>query len=251
MCDECGLEPLRICWGCNKAASGFLDSLCKECTRECGEPDPCHNCFVSQRRDDPSVEPAILCAPCAEARHQASVEVIGYWYWQADNTKPLSPTNVYRIPRFREVPKDAVNDLERAQEALAAYQEEMKFSGSEEEALKIYVSFYNRGSRKPKKTVKVGIVSKAEILAGQPVTPAQFFASIKVEDEFHDEEPPCNDPKLMSLRQLYEEIQGVYQDRDALFRRKKGKKWSPFDDEHLEALDDWEQQLQDELTSRR
>jgi hypothetical protein len=183
--------------------------------------------------------------------------VFAYWYWQADNSKPLSPSNVYRIPRFRKLDEGPNDPVGRADEALAAYNEEMKFSGDEEEALKIYVSFYNRGSPDPKKDAKLalreGFVSLQEILAGRHVTGEQFFEALKHSEEPWEEDDSYvgNNPKTMTMQQLSRALEEVDDDRKHFFRRMRGRQATKDDEFQIEAMDEWALQIWSELGNRR
>lgn len=174
-CEDCGAE-VKSCRVCKKTRANILSDKCSSCDEQ-------FCCIYAEQhyQDDPTVKALYLCEGCQEARNQASAQVWSYWYWPADRDEPLSPTNVYRIPRFRAVSEGPTDPVARADEALVAYNEELKFSGSEEEALKIYTSFYNRGDPNPKakKKLREGFVSLKEFLAGQPVTGEQFFEAIR------------------------------------------------------------------------
>ncbi len=181
-CEDCGQDQLHVCQHCFKRATNSRSQYCKEC--DLFESTGCPECDAEMdwpclAEVDHAKEELFLCECCTEARKQDLSQVWSYWYWPADSSQPLSPTNVYRVPRYRatsEGPKDPVT---RADEALAAYNEEMKFSGSYEEAMNIYLSFYVRHSKKKENPLKEGYVSLEEILAGQRVTARQFFDAVR------------------------------------------------------------------------
>lgn len=175
-CEDCG-EEVRVCQCCEMRGADSLSGLCGECYTETSY----YGAFY--KPDTSEMKPCFVCPPCQYERQQISAQVWSYWYWPADSSKPLSPTNVYRVPRFRAVSEGPTDPVERADEALAAYNEELKFSGNQEEAFKIYNSFYNRKHKrlikKDPKAIKEGFVSLNEILQGQHVTGDQFFAAIR------------------------------------------------------------------------
>jgi hypothetical protein len=204
-------------------------------------------------------QPIVAVAGGEESRYQASAVVWSYWYWPADNTKPVSPTNVYRVPRFRSVHEGPMDSVSRADEARAAYDEEMKFSGDEEEALKIYASFYNRGSPNPKEDRKLalreGFVSMQEILAGRHVTGEQFFNALKYPDEpwEQDDSYVGNNPKTMSKEQLYRAIEETDADRTDLLLRFSGLQGHEWPEEYQTLkfqMDEWSTRLWAELKGR-
>lgn len=249
-CEDCGGQ-VEICHLCQKTATYRMSNYCKDCNeRVC-----CFHSIEHYEDENPSQKALYLCTGCTEARDQASAEVFSYWYWPADRSEPLSPTNVYRVPRFRRLGEGTTDPVERADEARAAYDEEMKFSGDEEEALKIYVSFYNRGSptRDPKNEVREGFVSKREILKGQKVTPEQFFAALQAPEEpdFGDSEPPLsNNPKTMSKRELRKAIEEAKLDLQHFLPRLRTRQPEDHESEYLFALQEWTTQLWTELSTR-
>ena len=249
-CEDCGNE-VRVCRVCTKTRSTFLSDKCKDCN----EKFCCH--YAEEHyQDDPSVKALYLCEDCETNRYQASAVVCSYYRWPADSSQPLSPTNVYRTPRFRALTEGPMDAVSRADEARAAYDEEMKFSGDEEEALKIYVSFYNRGSADPKKdkkwAIREGFVSMKEILAGRHVTGEQFFNALKYPDEPWEEDDSYvgNNPKTMSKEQLRRALEEVDDDRKQFFRRIRGQKMTKEDEFQMEAMNEWAKSVWDELRSR-
>jgi hypothetical protein len=245
-CEDCG-KGVNVCRTCVKTRSKLFSDRCKSC-------DENYCCCYAEEHyhDDPSVKALYLCEDCEESRDQASAVVHSYWYWPADNTKPLSPTNVYRVPRFRKFDEGPMDAVSRADEALAAYEEEMKFSSNEEEALKIYTSFYNRGSPDPKKdkkwAIREGFVSIQEILAGRHVTGEQFFDALKHPEETWEEDDSYvgNNPKTMSKQQLQRAIEEAEEDLKHFFRGQRGQhghEMNQDDENHYFALNEWHQSL--------
>jgi hypothetical protein len=250
-CEDCG-DEVNVCRTCTKKPTYRMLDQCKDCDEQF-----CCSYAEEHHQDDPSVKALYLCTKCEEARSQASAEVFSYWRWPADSSKPLSPSNVYRAPRFRMVGEGTTDPVERADEARAAYDEEMKFSGNEEEALKIYVSFYNRGSPDPKKDramgLREGFVSMQEILAGRHVTGEQFFESLKYPDWEWEEDDSYvgNNPKTMSKQQLRRAMDEVDEDRKHFYRRVRGKDMTQDDEELILAMNQWALQLWGEMGNRR
>lgn len=249
-CEDCG-GHVEICHLCQKTATYRMSTYCKDCE----EKVCCWHSIEHYEDENPSKKALYLCTTCTEARDQASAEVFSYWYWAADTTKPLSPTNVYRVPRFRKLGEGTTDPVERADEARAAYDEEMKFSGDEEEALKIYVSFYNRGTptRNPKNEIREGFVSQKEILAGQKVTPEQFFAALQAAEEpdFGDSEPPLgNNPKTMSKRELRMALEEATLDLQHVLSRLRCREPTQQETDFLFAHQEWTGQLWAELSTR-
>jgi hypothetical protein len=237
-CEDCG-DEVELCHLCQKSTARSLSESCTDC-----EENP---------YEALSKKALYLCSTCTETRRQASSEIWSYWYSPVDTTKPLSPTNVYRVPRFRKVGEGVTDPVKRADEARVAYEEELRFSGSEEEALKIYVSFYNRGGpRDPKTQIREGFVSKREILAGQTVTAEQFFASLQMDPEdFGDSEPPIgNTPKTMSKRELQLAIQEAKLDLEHTFSTLRTREPTQQDVNTLLGYYAWTGRLWTELRSR-
>lgn len=247
-CEDCGAE-VRPCQLCQKTSSCGLSNYCNDCKEM-----TCCSHAIQHYQDDPTIKAVFLCNNCEYARDQASAEVWSYWYWPADRDEPLSPTNVYRIPRFRPVSEGPTDPVERADEALAAYNIEMKFSGNEDEALKIYVSFYNRGSPNPKakKQIREGFVSMREILAGQPVTGEQFFQSLKFPDREPKEDDSYvgNNPKTMTKAQLRRAIEKAEDDRQLVLGRLRGHPMSWEDQNHILMMREWSTRLWAEMKTR-
>jgi hypothetical protein len=247
-CEDCGSE-VRSCRICNKARANILSDVCQSCNEMfcCGYAEQHYH-------EDPSVKALYLCEDCQEARNQASAQIWSYWYWPADRDLPLSPTNVYRIPRFRAVSEGPTDPVARADEALAAYNEELNFSGSQEEALQIYVSFYNRGSVDPKKerqmAVREGFVSLKEILAGRHVTGDQFFKALKHPEEESEEPSIGNNPKTMTKDQLQRAIDEATEDIKRVIQRNRGQKMGWDDSILLMHIKEWASFVIAELKSR-
>jgi hypothetical protein len=245
-CEDCG-DDVRTCRVCVKTRTNFLSDKCSSCYE-----NYCCHWAEQQYQDDPSVKALYLCESCEENRYQASAEVWSYWYWPADRDEPLSPTNVYRVPRFRSVSEGTNDPVERANEALAAYNEEMKFSGDEEEALKIYTSFYNRGSPDPKakKQLREGFVSLQEILKGQPVTGHQFFEALKYPERDSEESCIGKNPETMTKHELQRAIDKAILDTKQVMGRNRGKRISDSDSLLLDQINEWSKQLFSELRGR-
>lgn len=252
-CEDCG-EQVNTCQHCCNTTVDGISKFCKDCKEITCCSHAIQNCMGY-----PLVKPLYLCEGCKETRYQASQQVWSYCYRPADINRSLSPTNVYRVPLFRPVSEGPTDPVERADEALAAYNEEMKFSGNEEEALKIYVSFYNRGMPDPKEDRKLalreGFVSMQEILAGRHVTGEQFFESLKYPDYGWEEDDSYvgNNPKTMSKQQLRRAIEEVDTDRTSLFLRLKGLRgheWPEDSQAFKFQLDAWSAQLWSELRNR-
>ncbi len=247
-CEDCG-DDVQTCRVCVKTRAKFLSDKCSSC-----DENFCCHYAEEHYQDDPSVKALYLCENCETNRYQASAVVCSYWYWPADNTQPLSPTNVYRVPRFRNIDEAPMDSESRAEEARAAYDEEMKFSGDEEEALKIYVSFYNRGSPDPKKDREMGLregfVSLQEILAGRHVTGEQFFNALQHPEEEPEESCIGNDPKTMTKHELRRAIDETILDAKHVLSRNRGKRISDSDSLLLTQINEWATQLFSELKGR-
>ena len=167
-CNDCGVD-VRVCHYCKKRESHFSD-YCEDCYRDFGYAH--QNYFP----DDPEVKPFFLCTGCKQHRQRMKIEVYRYSYWQKDRDQPLSPWNCYRSPCYRD--RDPKQDpVERADEALSAFQHELEFSGDIAEAEKILKSFYEY-PLPIEKPVRPGTVTKEELLAGQHVTGQQFFETV-------------------------------------------------------------------------
>lgn len=253
-CEDCG-KDVNACRVCVKTRAKLFSDKCKDCE----ENYCCHYAEQHYHEKEPEVKALYLCEGCEESRYQASAVVCSYFRWAADSSQPLSPTNVYRVPRFRKIDEGPMDDVSRAEEALAAYDEEMKFSGNEEEALKIYSSFYNRGSPDPKKNKKwalrEGFVSMQEILAGRHVTGEQFFNALKYADEPWEEDDSYvgNNPKTMSKQQLQRAIEETEEDLKHFFLRRRGvpgHEMTKEDENYYFALNEWHQSLWSEMGSR-
>ncbi len=254
-CEDCGAE-VDPCGYCNKRRSRGMGSYCDDCYHDFGYA---HQNFYP---NDPEVMPLFLCSPCESVRNSLKQEIVGYLRWAADYVNPLSPTNVHRHPQYRKIGDKPTDRKQREKEAQAAYDEEMAFSGSEEEAKKIYDSFFENQELKKfqeekrlSKPIRPGFVSMEEILKGQHVTGEQFFqayreAQVDDLDEFYDEEDMGNNPKTMSLRMLRKAYEQVCDDRKYLSRRCKKEGWTPDDETLMEAMNDWAKKVFDELLSR-
>lgn len=103
---------------------------------------------------------------------------MGYIYVPLRALEPLSPHNFARIAVYRNIYDGPTDPVERAEEALAAFQQEFSFTGDIQKASEIYMSFYKNvpPSDKP---VRPGPVSLQEISQGQHVSGEQFFQALR------------------------------------------------------------------------
>ncbi len=252
-CEDCGSE-VDPCGYCNKRRSRGMGSYCDDCYHDFGYA---HQNFYP---NDPEVKPLFLCKPCEGLRKSLTQEVVGYLRWAADFVNPLSPTNVQRHPQYRTIGDKPTDRKQREEEAQAAYDEEMAFSGNEEEAKKIYASFFEdeelkklQEEKRLTKPLRPGFVSMEEILKGQRVTGEQFFNALRetYDNEMDDELSDLgNNPKTMSMRQLLASLEEVSADRKMILSRNRNRFWSREDEDLMDALDDWNDRLYRELRER-
>ena len=169
-CADCGNDA-DVCRQCDKLAV-YQDGLCGHCFSYNMPSDSMCMGYVKASNEAEKIP--FKCSACSAAFWEDDKEIVSYDYVPMSFSFPVSPINVIRIARYR---MKRADPYQRATEARAAYDKELSFSGNQEEAFKIYNSFYkNMPKRKP---LKEGFVSLQEFLAGQPVSGKQFFDAIR------------------------------------------------------------------------
>jgi hypothetical protein len=254
-CEDCGETQLHVCEHCEKrVVHKFVSPYCDDC--DLFESTGCPECdaeldWPCLAEVDPKKEELFLCKDCHKNRDMDKSHIWSYWYWPANRDEPLSPTNVYRIPRYRPVSEGPSDPVARADEAMAAYNEELKFSGDQEEALKIYTSFYQRFSPKKEKPLKEGYVEMNDILKGQRVTAEQFFDAVRcAEAEEDPDDKSIHDPKKMSYTLLNRALYQVDDDRKMLSRKMRKCGTSPADEAMMDAMNAYAKAVVDEMEHR-
>lgn len=90
-------------------------------------------------------EKASICSSCQTKRSKPKREIVEYRYERSCFCHPLSPTNVVHVGVYRTLKDGKKTDpAQREKEAMAAYEKELAFSGSEAEAKMVYASFFDK-----------------------------------------------------------------------------------------------------------
>ena len=250
-CSDCGQEA-DVCRRCDKLAV-YQNSLCGRCFSWSMPSESMCQGYVEAAASAEKIP--FKCSPCRAKkpwRWQDNKEIVDYRYVPMSFSFPVSPTNVIRIPRYRAIGSKPTDPLQRADEARAAYEKELSFSGNVAEALNLYVSFYK--NIPPRRPLKAGFVPMSEILQGQPVTGEQFFMSVREEmDSDMDDELSYvgNNPLVMSSRQLRAALDEVDEDRKMHSRRVRYEGWTEENEREMDAMDNWAMRVYTEILRRR
>lgn len=143
LCVDCG-KAADICWRCGSDKKGvYLDGLCAVClVMETPSESMCGGYMDAARE---SFKIPMKCGPCRAKKPWRWVddkEVVSYRYEKGCFCHPLSKHNVIRFATYRRVGETPTDPKQREEEAMAAFQVEMKFSGELHEAMEIYRSFF-------------------------------------------------------------------------------------------------------------
>lgn len=143
LCVDCG-KGADMCRRCGSDKMGvYLDGLCAVClVMETPSEWMCGGYMDAARE---STKIPMKCGPCRAKKPWRWVddkEVVSYRYEPGCFCHPLSKHNVVHIPIYRRVGETPTDPKQREEEAMAAFQKEMKFSGELHEAIEIYTSFF-------------------------------------------------------------------------------------------------------------
>lgn len=159
LCTDCG-SAADICHQCKKLAV-YDRGLCGRCFSS--RLDSESMCMGYVRASEAAETIPFQCAPCRARRPwhwEDDKEVVEYRYVPMCFCHPLSPSNVIRIAQYRRR-GTAADPSKREEEAMAAFNKEMRFSGNAAEALTLYTSFYKgaeAGAIKLKSNLGLGTV---------------------------------------------------------------------------------------------
>lgn len=140
-CEDCGKEA-DVCRRCQELAV-YENGLCGSCFSYNIPSDSMCQGYVDAARSARKIP--YKCTHCRTERPwrwENDKEVVSYHYVQGCICHKLSPTNVIRMAARRSVGPKPTDPAQRAAEAWAAYEKEMKFSGDAEEAAILYKSFF-------------------------------------------------------------------------------------------------------------
>ena len=143
LCVDCG-KAADICRRCGSSTQAvYLDGMCAVClVMETPSEWMCGG-YMDAARESTSIP--FKCEPCRTKKPWRWVddkEIVSYRYEGGCRCHPVSKHNVIRFATYRRVGAEPTNHKQREEEAMAAFNKEMKFSGELDEAMEIYRSFF-------------------------------------------------------------------------------------------------------------